>query len=618
MKNLEVAKIFERTADVLALLDENAFRILAYRKIARTLEELPQAIEKLAESGELDSVPGIGKSSAEKIQEFLRTGKVAEFDDLLAQIPPGVLEILRIPSVGPKTAMLLWREGGITTVEMLKAGIEKKSLLNIKGVGEKKLQKILENLQHLAASSGRIRLGEALPIAEEFTAFLRTLPGVRDATYCGSLRRGKDTIGDIDIAVSSPLDNGPAIAAAVTKHAMTGSIIQVGASKTSIRTGNGVQIDVRVVPPESFGAALQYFTGSLAHNVKLRELAIKKGLKLNEWGVFRVEKEKEIKIAGETETDVYAALDLAFVPPEMREDRGEIEWARSPFTPSAGPEAAKQKSAKVKQTPAAKGKSAANADGKPTLELVEVSHIRGDLHMHTTASDGTNSIEELIGEAKRRGYQYIAITDHSKSQFQANGLKADRLLEHIQKIRAAAKAAEKSGILVLAGSEVDILADGSLDYEDDLLAKLDWVVASPHAALSQESDPATARLARAASNPYVCIIGHPTGRIVPSRRGLEPDMAKVIFAAARHGIALEINANFHRLDLRDTHARMAVEAYVPLCINTDSHSLEEFDQMRYGVLTARRAWATPADVLNTWPREKFQKWLKDRKQTGDW
>ncbi len=279
---------------------------------------------------------------------------------------------------------------------------------------------------------------------------------------------------------------------------------------------------------------------------------------------------------------------MTWMPPEIREDRGEIE------------EAIKNQKSKIK------------------MELVELSDIRGDLHMHTKASDGSNTIEELVAEAKRRGYQYIAITDHSKSQFQANGLKSDRLLEHIKAIHAVAKEAEKSGMLVLAGSEVDILADGSLDYEDDLLAKLDWVVASPHAALTQEAEAATQRLVRAASNPYVSVIGHPTGRIVPSRRGLEPDMSKVIFAAARHGVALEINANYHRLDLRDTHVKMAVDAKVPICIDTDAHSLPEFDQMLYGILTARRGWATKADILNAKPLNAFKKWLKERKELAGW
>ncbi len=590
MKNLEIAKLFERTAEAFSVLGENSFKILAYRKIARVLEELPQDVAKLAAEKQLDSIPGIGKSSAEKIEEYLRTEHIAEFDEIASQIPAGVMEMMRIPTLGPKTAALLWHEGGVTTVADLKASIDAGTLTGIPGLGEKKLQKIKENLAHLNASAGRIRLGEAMPIALEFVTFLRSLPGVQNAQYCGSLRRGKETIGDIDVTVAATDKYWEAIAEAVTKHPLAAQVIQTGASKTSIRTGSRLQIDVRVVPPESWGAAIQYFTGGLSHNVKLRELAVKKGLKINEWGVYKVAGGKEEYIAGKTEESVYHAVGMAWIPPEMREDHGEIEWAIE--------------HRKSKSEP-----------------LIEIGDIRGDLHMHTVASDGSNTIEEMVAEAKRLGYQYIAITDHSKSQFQANGLSSERMLNHIAAIHSVAKKAEKSaggGILVLAGSEVDILADGSLDYEDELLAKLDWVVASPHAALTQDSEAATQRLIRAASNPYVSVIGHPTGRIVPSRRGLEPDMQKVIFAAARSGVALEINANYHRLDLRDTHVRMAVEAKVPICIDTDAHSLVDFDQMQYGILTARRGWAAKADILNARTLDSFKRWLKERKNQSNW
>ncbi len=616
MKNQEIAHAFERTADILALLDENTFRVLALRKVARAIEEMPTPIEQVAAEGGLESVPGIGQSSADRIQEYLRTQRIAEFEEIAGQVPAGVLEIMKIPTVGPKTAALLWQEGGVTTIEGLKKEIdlgEKSELLKIKGLGAKKLSKMKENLTHLAASSGRIRIGEALPIALALSDFLRALPGVSAVQYCGSLRRGKETIGDIDIAVAAPVAQGAAIGQAVTAHPMCGSVIQLGETKTSFLTAPGiggdagVQVDVRVVPPESFGAAIQYFTGSKEHNVKLREMAIKMGLKVNEWGVYKVSGGgggKEEKIAGETEEGVYAALGLAWMPPEMRENHGELEWAAENFKPQS--------------KPFTKNSKLETGNSKLFISLAD---LRGDLHMHTTASDGTCSIEQMVAEAKRRGYQYMAITDHSKSQFQANGLKADRLLEHIQAIHAVARDAAKGaggGILVLAGSEVDILADGSLDYEDDLLAQLDWVVASPHAALTQETDPATQRLVKAAANPYVCVLGHPTGRLIPSRRGLEPDMSKIIFAAARNGIALEINAHYFRLDLRDLHARMAVEAHVPLCINTDAHSVDGMDMMTYGILTARRAWATPADVLNAWPVEKFKKWLKERKEMAGW
>ena len=587
MKNAPLAELFHRTADVLAIQGENSFRILAYRKIARTLEDLPHDIATLAASEDLDNTPGIGESSAAKIREYLKTGHIAEFEELWSEIPPGVMDMMKIPSVGPKTAALLWHEGNITSVPQLLESIDKKTVPEIKGIGEKKLEKIKQSIAYLAQSTGRIRLGTAYALAQNLLDYLRQIPGVTRAEYCGSLRRGRETIGDIDIALAADPKLGPAISKKVLAHPSVAETLAAGDTKTSFRTspdlgggGGGVQVDVRVVPPESFGAALQYFTGSLAHNVKLRERAVKKGLKLNEWGLFKGDK----LIAGKTEEEIYQALDLAWMPPELREDRGEFETFK--------------------------------LAAKPHFEILELSHIRGDLHMHTTASDGSRSIEEMVAECKRRGYQYCAITDHSKSQFQANGLRSDRLLDHIKAIHAVAK--QVKGILVLAGSEVDILADGSLDYEDELLAQLDWVVASPHAALSQETEPATTRLMHAIANPHVCVIGHPTGRLVPTRRGLEPDMKRVVFAAARAGVALEINANCHRLDLRDTHAQLAVEAKVPLCINTDAHAFEDMDEMLFGILTARRGWAQPKDVLNTRPVEAFTKWLKARKSEAGW
>ncbi len=597
MKNLEIASLFERTADVLALLGGDSFRILAYRKIARVLSEIPHAVEKLTPK-EVQALPGIGKSSALRIAEYLSTGKIAEFEDTLSQVPAGVLAMTHIPSLGPKTAALLWKEAGVTTIEDLKAKIDSGALLDLPGLGEKKLKKIRANLDHAATAAGRIRLGEALPLAQALVDYLKTIPGVLNVAYCGSLRRGRETIGDIDIAVAALPEHAAAISLAVTRHTFAASTINAGPSKTTILTGHGVQVDVRVVPPQSWGAALQYFTGSLHHNVKLRQLALKKGYTLNEFALSKLNPDKtETPVASETEAQIYNALGLAWIPPECREDTTEIEAAL----------AAHQMN-----------NEQSTMNNPPVFNLVTIEQIKGDLHTHTTASDGSHSIEEMVAEAKRRGFEYLAITDHSKSQFQANGLKSDRLLVHIAMIHAVAKEAIKSGILVLAGSEVDILADGSLDYEDDLLAKLDWVVASPHAALSQESDAATARMVRVAANPYVCVIGHPTGRLVPSRRGIEPDMEKVIFAAARSGIALEINANTHRLDLRDTHARLAVQANVPICINTDAHSYSDFDELQCGILTARRAWATPQHILNTRPLAAFQQWLKDRKQMAGW
>jgi DNA polymerase (family 10) len=582
MSNALIAQQFDKAADVLAVKNANTFRVLAFRRIARALEELPRDVAHMS-AEELEGVQGIGKSSAEKIREFLRTGKIGEFEDLFAEVPHGVMEIMNIPGVGPKTAALLWTEGKITAPSQLLTMIESKSVPEIRGIGEKKLEKIRQNIMHQSTTLGRVRISRALPIAQELVSYIKSIKGVVDAQYCGSLRRGKETIGDIDIAVSASGAVGGAVGAAMTKHPLTTEVIAAGETKTSVRTVDGLQVDVRIVPPESFGAAVQYFTGSKEHNTKLREIAIKKGFKLNEWGLFK----GETAVAGKTEDEIYAALGMLTVPPEMREDKGEIQLALER---------------------GAKAQKAFDAD------VLEINDIRSELHMHTTASDGSLSIEEMVAESKRRGFTYCAITDHSKSQFQANGLKTDRMIEHIKAIHAVAK--QVKGIKVLAGAEVDILADGSMDYEDELLAQLDWVVGSPHAALTQESAEATARLVRAASHPLVHVIGHPTGRLVTKRRGLEPDMQKVVFAAARSGIAMEVNANAARLDLRDIHVRMAIDAGVPITIDTDAHGIEDFDQLIFGILTAKRGWAMKANVINTWPWEKFEKWRLARREAS--
>lgn len=642
MKNTELALLFDKTADVLAIQGANSFRVAAYRRIANTLVELPEEVAVLLADGRLAELPGVGESSIDKVREYLKSGHISEFEELWEQVPAGVMQLMQIPSVGPKTAALLWNEQGITSPEQLRAALELPGfgkLAEIPGLGAKKLEKIKQNLAFLEKSAGRVTLGAALSLAQEMVSFLKSLPGVEQAQYCGSLRRGRETVGDIDIVVAAEAKYAQAISDAITRHPATAEMIGAGLTKTSIRASGGLQVDVRVLPAENWGAAILYFTGSKEHNIRLREMAIVKGLKLNERGLFKGGGEDEGKaepndsgrptagarptpalrgenIASRTEEEIYAALDLAWIPPEMREDRGELEE----FRLKGAPEAKAVKGAKG-------GKAAESTPQRQSAgvwEVLEIKDIQGDLHMHTTASDGMRSIEEMVGEAKRRGLSYLAITDHSKSSIQANGLRVDRLLEHIKAIHAVAKEAAKSGMLVLAGSEVDILADGSLDYEDELLAQLDWVVASPHAALSQEVDPATQRLVRVCANPYVHVIGHPTGRLVPNRKGLEPDMAKVIFAAARNGVALELNAHHLRLDLRDTHLRMVRDAGggvgkgVPICINTDAHSFENFDELQYGILTARRGWLQRADVLNTRPVEGFKKWLKERKELAGW
>ncbi len=589
-RNQEIAELFNRAADVMALLEENSFRVLGTRKVARIIEDLPEDVKILREQSRLEQTPGIGKGSVDKISEFLRTGHISEFEELAARVPVGVLEMLTISSVGVKTAHQLWKKAGITTVADLKKHLVAGTLPKLKGLGEKKQLKIRQNMEFMEDAGKRIGIGWALPLAESYCAAVAKVKGVSQVQYCGSLRRGKETVGDIDILVCSEADVVAAITAAVLSHEQTQQTLGTGETKISIRTRAGLQVDFRIVAAQHWGAALQYFTGSKEHNVRLRELAVKRGMKLNEWGLFR----DQTCVAGENEEAIYATLELACVPPEMREDRGEIELAQLMYKRH-------------------RGESSTVTD--PRLEylardipsvwpILQVSDIRGDLHSHTTASDGHCGIDDMIAEAKRRGYAYFAITDHSKSQVQANGLRVDRLMEHIKAIHAAA--AKVKGITVLAGSEVDILADGSLDYPDDVLRELDWVVASPHSALGQESDAATARLVRAASHPFVDVMGHPTGRLVGGRRGLEPNMKAVIMAAARSGVALEINSHDLRLDLRDIHARMAVEAGVPLCINTDAHQREDMDKIIYGILTARRAWARAGNVLNTWPWEAIR------------
>ena len=596
-RNQDIAELFNRAADVMALLEENSFRVLGTRKVARIIEDLPEDVKTLQDQNRLEQTPGIGKSTVDKISEFLRTGHISEFEELAGRVPAGVLEMLAISSVGVKTAHQLWKEAGITSVAELKKHLVEGTMPKLKGFGEKKQLKIRQNMEFMEEAGKRIGIGWALPLAEAYCDTVAKVTGVSQVQYCGSLRRGKETIGDIDILVCSEAEAVPTITAAILAHEQTQQTIGAGETKISIRTRAGLQVDFRIVAAQHWGAALQYFTGSKEHNVRLRELAIKRGLKLNEWGLFRDQQ----SVAGENEPGIYTALELAWLPPEMREDRGEIELAGLMYKRLRG-ESIKVTDSRLEYL----------ARDIPALwPVLQLSDMRGDLHSHTTASDGHCSIDDMIAEAKRRGYEYFAITDHSKSQVQANGLRVDRLMEHIKAIHAAA--AKVKGITILAGSEVDILADGSLDYPDEVLQQLDWVVASPHSALSQESEAATARLIRAAANPLVDVIGHPTGRLVGGRRGLEPDMKAVIMAAARSGVALEINSHDLRLDLRDIHARMAVEAAVPLCINTDAHQREDMDKMIYGILTARRAWAQPGNVINTWPWDMIRRRQETRR-----
>jgi DNA polymerase (family 10) len=573
--NAELARIFGEIADVLDLTGANAFRVNAHRKVARLLEESGEDLAGLARTdpARLRELPGVGEGSASKIEEFVRTGRIKEHDDLLATVPAGVPALLGIPGLGPKRVRTLWQEGGVDGVGTLRAKLADGSLTGLPGMGPKTLKAIAESLAFLDTTRGRIRLGEAMPIAEAMIAHLRSAGGVKRISHAGSLRRGKETIGDVDI-VASAADTAK-LHAALQSAPGVAKVIASGDTKTSVRTDHGVQVDLRTVDDAQFGAALLYFTGSKEHNVRLRERAQRMGMRLNEYGLFKEAPGAEgtpqsrgaVPVAARTEEEVYAALGLWFVPPELREDHGEL-------------------------------------DAHQPGDLVDLDSIKAELHCHTTASDGTLEIAGMVEEALRRGFHTIAITDHSRSQAQANGLSIERLREHAARIREVAAHYAKR-IAVLAGSEVDILADGTLDYPDDVLAGLDWVVASPHSALRAEPAAATERLMAAVRHPLVHVIGHPTGRIVNAREGLSPDIAALAKEAATRKVALEVNANAMRLDLRDAHVRLCVQAGCAVSINTDAHGAGDFDELRYGVATARRGWLGTGLCINAWTQARL-------------
>jgi len=572
--NAELAKIFEQMSEVLELTEANPFRVNAHAKVARVLENLTTDVATLADDPkQLTAIDGIGKGSAEKIVEYVNTGKVSEHEELLDQVPVGLLAVMQIPGLGPKTVKLLWDKADVTDLESLKKALDTGELEQLPRMGAKTIQNIRDSLD-FAEKSTRIRLGEALPVAESIVAALREADPDARVEYAGSLRRGRETIGDIDILAAT--SHPATLSDAFRSMPEVAKVIASGETKSSVRLLSGIQVDLRVVDADAFGAALMYFTGSKDHNVRLRERAIKKKLRLNEYGLFRETKSGEPEsVAGKAEEDVYKALGLPWIPPELREDRGEI--AR-----------------------------------KPPADLIQLTDIKAELHAHTTASDGRLTIDELAHESFRgRGFHTIAVTDHSKASAQANGLDETRLMKHIDAVREAD--ARLKGITILAGAEVDILGDGSLDYDDETLAQLDIVVASPHVALRQDAKKATDRLLRAIRHPLVHILGHPTGRLINRRDGLHPDINALVAAAAEHDTALEINAHYYRLDLRDTHVRAAVDAGALLAIDTDAHSRSDFDNLRYGILTARRGWLPSGSCINTWPKKKLHDWLKRKR-----
>lgn len=619
--NDQVAEVLDNIARMMEVLGEDGFRAIAHSRAARLVSSLPGDVKVLAKDrAALIAIKGIGPKIADKIIEFCETGKVAEHDELLAQVPKGVLAMLEIPGLGPKTVHTIWRVGNVDTIAKLEAAMADGSLASLPRMGEKSVEKVRQNLAIAKSAGDRLWLGRAQEVADRFLVRLRQCTEVARADVAGSLRRGKETIGDIDILVALKAGHESGASKVAEVFRTVEGVVQViaaGESKSSVRVslprdfgrwklegkegqedaGPSIQVDLRVLPLDRWGSGLMYFTGSKEHNIRLRQRAIERGWTLSEWGLFedaekhtpKGKKKQGVEasvddrpphergaplIASQTEEEVYAALSLPWIPPEMREDRGEIELVTPPT-------------------------------------VVALGDIRAELHAHTTASDGSLSIEELATLAKERGFHTIAVTDHSRSSIQANGLSKDRLLAHIDAVHAAN--GKMKGITILAGSEVDILADGTLDYDDETLTKLDVVVASPHAALSQDSEKATARLIKAVSHPSVHILGHPTGRLINRRKGLEPDLSRLFAAAKAHDVALEINAHWMRLDLRDTHVRQAVEAGCLIAIDCDVHEAGDYDNLRFGVATARRGWCPKARCVNTWKNADLLKWLKSKR-----
>jgi len=571
-KNKELAEIFARIADALEFRGEMAFKVIAYRKAARVLEDLTEDIEKIAQEGKLQSLPGIGEGIAKKIEEYLKTGRMKKYEEAIEGIPEGLLELLNIQNLGPKTLALAHRELGVKNLSDLKRVIEDGSLEKLFRMGEKKVENIKKGIELYEMGKSRIPLDQALKIAEELCEYLRKNPLIKNLSPSGSLRRMKETVGDIDILVTG--DDGTKIIDYFTKYPKASRIIAQGETKGSIIVGTGKdarQVDIRVVPEKSFGAALQYFTGSKAHNIKLRLLAKEKGLKISEYGVFRGER----FIAGRTEEEVYKILGLPYIPPELREDRGEIEAGLKNRLP----------------------------------KLIEYNSIKGDLQVHTTYSDGNATIEEVCELAEKIGYEYIAITDHSKSVRYAHGLDEKRLEKQIGEIE---KMRQKTKVKILSGIEVDILADGTLDLSDEVLSRLDVVVAAVHQGFKKN---VTERIMRAIEHPLVAIIAHPSGRLISRREGYEVDLEKVLEWAKRYNKVLELNAYPDRLDLDELHLRKAKEMGVKICINTDAHGLADMYWMRFGIGIARRGWLEEDDVINTLPYEKLLRLLKSLRRT---
>jgi len=560
MRNLEIAVIFNQIGDLLEIQGANPFRIRAYRRAAANIEGLADNIETLALGGTLRNIAGIGEDLANKIDEYIRTGRIEFHEQLKQEVPPGLAKIVEIPSVGPKTAKEIYDVFKIQSIDELEALCKTDKLLSIRGFKQKTLDNIVRGIEIYRRRRGNYLLGKTIPIATQLCKYLES--SADRVAYAGSLRRMKEIVHDVDILAAST--HVEATMKAFLAMPFIETVLAQGPTKASVRVQDDLQVDLRVIEPKSWGAAMHYFTGSKAHNIRMRERAIKQGMKLNEYGLFDA---NDVPLAGTVEDEIFEKLGLPYIPPVLREDWGEMEAA---------------------------------AQGK-LPNIVQLEDIRGDLHMHTTWSDGKYSTEEMVEAARKRGYKYVAITDHSKSLGVAGGLSDEDLLKHTDECRALD--AKFSDIRVLAGTEVDIRQDGTLDYSDELLAKLDFVVASLHSGFKQDKASLTMRVVRAMQNPYVRVIGHPTGRLLGDRDAYELDFDEIMKEAARTRTCLEVNSNFHRLDLNDMHCRKAREMGVHVIINTDSHNYDDLLNLPYGVATAQRGWIEKDRVLNAQPVE---------------
>lgn len=573
MNNRDLAQMLETIADLLEIKGEQIYKVMAYRKAAQGILDLGRDVKAVWQEGDLESIPGVGKAIAGKIDEVLRTGRLGFYEKLKEEIPAGLVDVLRVGGVGPKKAARFWKELGITSIDQLEQAAREGRLRMLPGMGERSEAQILEGIEALRRrQSGRISIGTAMNLAESLLSQLRPLDGVRRAEPAGSLRRWRETVGDIDLLVAAT--DPSAVLRAFVHLPEVGRVTGRGETKASAELIDGTRVQLWVHPPERFGSALQYATGSMAHNVRLREFALDQGLSLSEHGFKRGEEE----ILCAEEAEVYAALGLAWIPPELREDRGEIQAARE--------------------------------GGLPPLVALE--DLVGELHCHSDWSDGEATIEQMALAARDLGLRYLAISDHSQSLGVANGLSVERLRQQRREIEAVQSRVGDS-LRLLCGTEVEIRADGSLDFPDEVLRELDVVTASIHTSLRQKREQVTARLLSAIRNPHVDIIGHPTGRMIGQREAADLDMDLILREAAGHGVALEINAHPARLDLDDVHARRAVDMGCLLAINADAHSPQDFRLRSFGVGMARRGWVPPAVVVNAWPVDRLCDWLASRR-----